>query len=563
MNSIALSRPLAVVKTMRGNFLLLPPVCIALGLGTSLQAGAGFDWLMLGLIMLGGVLAHVSVNMLNEYQDFTSGLDFNTRRTPFSGGTGALPAQPTAARLVLAGGIVTLLLVIAIGLFFIVRSGWSILPFGLLGAALIVLYTGPINRNPLLCLIAPGLGFGVLMVAGTHLLLAGSVDSRGFLANPYASEQPLFTITAQNVDQYKDKLTPGQLAMFKRYPDTYKIPVYKTHRSATVPAAVQEAAKRNATTTKLVEGGNGLENFDTANPFPIPQNGLEVIWNHITRYRGGSVRRLVTQATPQVNGSYQLVYFQDAFTFRTNLKDYNPNKPSNVLFYFKQRVTAPSRLAGNVLLVHETLNQVKEPRLAWLYNAGQRRVRRAPQVSYDGPGTAADGLRTSDNFDMYNGAPDRYDWKLEGKKEIYIPYNSYKLDDPKIKYSEIVKAGHINQDLTRYELHRVWHVVATLKPGERHIYAKRDFYIDEDTWQAAEIDHYDGRGTLWRVAEAHAEQYYDKQVPWYAVETLYDLLSGRYLALGMKNEEKQAYDFNYSASESDYTPAALRQEGVR
>ena len=170
-----------------------------------------------------------------------------------------------------------------------------------------------------------------------------------------------------------------------------------------------------------------------------------------------------------------------------------------------------------MLLVHETLNQVKEPRLAWL-NAGQRRARRAPQVSYDGPGTAADGLRTSDNFDMYNGAPDRYDWKLEGKKEIYIPYNSYKLDDPKIKYSEIVKAGHINQDLTRYELHRVWHVVATLKPGERHIYAKRDFYIDEDTWQAAEIDHYDGRGTLWRVAEAHAEQYYDKQVPWYAVK---------------------------------------------
>ena len=392
---------------------------------------------------------------------------------------------------------------------------------------------------------------------------AGSVDSRGFLANPYASEQPLFTITAQNVDQYKDKLTPGQLAMFKRYPDTYKIPVYKTHRSATVPAAVQEAAKRNATTTKLVEGGNGLENFDTANPFPIPQNGLEVIWNHITRYRGGNLKRTIVQATPQTNGSFTPIRFEESVAFPQNMPDLDQSKAANILTFFKQQVTAPARLAGNVLLVHETLNQVKEPRLAWLYNAGQRRVRRAPQVSYDGPGTAADGLRTSDNFDMYNGAPDRYDWKLEGKKEIYIPYNSYKLDDPKIKYSEIVKAGHINQDLTRYELHRVWHVVATLKPGERHIYAKRDFYIDEDTWQAAEIDHYDGRGTLWRVAEAHAEQYYDKQVPWYAVETLYDLLSGRYLALGMKNEEKQAYDFNYSASESDYTPAALRQEGVR
>lgn len=392
---------------------------------------------------------------------------------------------------------------------------------------------------------------------------AGAVDAKGFLADPFASEQPKFTITAQNVAQYKDKLTPGQQAMFQRYPDTFKMPVYPTHRSATVPASVLEATKKNATNTKLVEGGNGLENFDQANPFPIPQNGLEAIWNHITRYRGGSVQRVVTQATPQQNGTYSLVYFQDEFTFRTGLTDYKPGQESNVLFYFKQQVTAPSRLAGNVLLVHETLNQVKEPRLAWLYNAGQRRVRRAPQVSYDGPGTASDGLRTSDNFDMYNGAPDRYEWKLNGKKEIYIPYNSYKLDSPTLKYADIVKAGHINQDLTRYELHRVWHVTATLKAGERHIYAKRDFYLDEDTWQAAAIDHYDGRGTLWRVAEAHSQYYYNKQVPWYTLESLNDLLSGRYLALGMKNEEKQSYNFDYKAASSDFTPAALRQAGVR
>lgn len=392
---------------------------------------------------------------------------------------------------------------------------------------------------------------------------AGTADDRGFLSDPFSSEQPLFTITAQNVDQYKDKLTPGQVAMFKRYPDSFKIPVYPTHRSATAPQSVLDDVKINATNTKLVEGGNGLENFKTAYPFPIPQNGLEAIWNQITRYRGGSVRRLVTQATPQANGSYSLVYFQDEFTFPTSLTDYDPSKPSNILFYFKQRVTAPARLAGNVLLVHETLNQVKEPRLAWLYNAGQRRVRRAPQVSYDGPGTAADGLRTSDNFDMYNGAPDRYDWKLNGKKEIYIPYNSYKLDSPKLKYADIIKAGHLNPEHTRYELHRVWHVTGTLKAGERHIYAKRDVFIDEDTWQAAVIDHYDGRGALWRVAEAHAQYYYDKQVPWYTVETLHDIISGRYLALGMKNEEKQSYDFNYKASSSDYTPAALRQAGVR
>lgn len=97
---------------------------------------------------------------------------------------------------------------------------------------------------------------------------AGAVDSKGFLANPYASEKPLFIITAANVEQYKDKLAPGQYAMFKRYPDSYRIPVYPTHRGATVPDDVFAAIKKNATTTKLVGGGSGLENFDTAIPFP-------------------------------------------------------------------------------------------------------------------------------------------------------------------------------------------------------------------------------------------------------------------------------------------------------
>nr|WP_288354819.1 DUF1329 domain-containing protein [uncultured Pseudomonas sp.] len=392
---------------------------------------------------------------------------------------------------------------------------------------------------------------------------AGAVDSAGFLADPFPNEKPLFTITAQNVEQYKDKLTPGQYAMFKRYPETYRMPVYTTHRTANVPDSIVAATKENATNTKLIQGGEGLENFKFANPFPVPKDGLEAIWNHITRYRGASVRRHVVQVTPQANGSFSPVSLEEEFAFRSMMKGVDTSQPSNILFYFKQRVTAPSRLAGNVLLVHETIDQVKEPRMAWLYNAGQRRVRRAPQVSYDGPGTAADGLRTSDNLDMYNGSPDRYDWQLLGKKEIYIPYNSYRLDSPKLKYTDIVKPGHLNPDLTRYELHRVWHVTATLKQGERHIYAKRDFYIDEDTWQAAAIDHYDGRGTLWRVAEAHAQYYYDKQVPWYAVEVIHDLLSGRYLALGLKNEEKQAYEFDYPAKESDYTPAALRQSGVR
>lgn len=384
----------------------------------------------------------------------------------------------------------------------------------------------------------------------------------GRYVDPFEAEEPKFVINQGNVDQYADKLSTGQVAMIKRY-DDYFIPVYETHRTATYPDDVEQQTIANATKVELIKDGNGLGNYTEATPFPIPQNGLEAIWNHITRYRGGSVARNVGQVTPTEGGAYSVVKFQDEFTWRTALKDFEPSEDPNVLFYFKQAITAPARLAGNVLLVHETIDQVAEPRRAWVYNAGQRRVRRAPQVAYDGPGTAADGMRTSDNFDMFNGSPDRYNWELVGKKEMYIPYNSYQLVDPSLSYDQIIKAGHINQDLTRYELHRVWHVRATLKDGERHIYAQRDFFFDEDTWQAAVIDHYDGRGELWRVAEAHAMQFYDHDVPWYAIEVLYDLLSGRYLALGLTNEEEDPYEFGAERQSRDYTPAALRRAGTR
>jgi len=391
---------------------------------------------------------------------------------------------------------------------------------------------------------------------------AGAVDSAGFLADPFANERALFTITAQNVEQYKGRLSPGQIGMFKRYPD-YTMHVYPTHRSVNVPPAIVEAARKNALNTRLVAGGNGLENFTKAYPFPIPKDGLEVIWNHITRYRGDSMKRQMVQIVPDVRGVGTPVTYDHQYVLRESLADYDPAKPSNVLFYNKQTVIAPARLAGNVELVHETLDQVKEPRQAWIYNAGQRRVRRAPQVAYDGPAASTDGQRVVDNYDMFNGAPDRYDWQLVGKQELYIPYNSYKLDSPTLKYADITKAGHIDQGLARYELHRVWHVVATLKPGQRHVYAKRDFYIDEDSWQAAVIDHYDGRNTLWRVAEAHQQSYYNHQVPFYTAETLNDMISGRYLVLGLKNEEKRNYQFDVKALEGEFTPNALRQSGVR
>ncbi len=380
--------------------------------------------------------------------------------------------------------------------------------------------------------------------------------------DPYAGDKILFTITAANVDKYADKLTVGQKALFATYPETYKMNVYPTHRSAAVPQRIYDATKHIATTAKLVEGGNGVTGAVNGIPFPIPKQGLECIWNHLLRYRAESAARDIAQAAPTRGGDYTLVQFRDEFYMVYSMPDMSEEKLNNRILFFKQEVMAPARLAGGVLLVQETLDQVKENRNAWLYNPGQRRVRRAPNVAYDNPGTAADSMRTSDQLDMFNGAPDRYDWELVGKKEIYVPYNAYKLQDPTVKVKDILTPLHINQDLPRYELHRVWVVDSTLKEGARHIYKRRTFYIDEDSWQILAVDTYDKRDELWRVSEGHAMQYYHVPSLWTSLEVHTDLQAGRYLAIGL-NSENPPYQFDIVRSYEDYTPAALRREGKR
>nr|WP_289239519.1 DUF1329 domain-containing protein [Pseudomonas sp. FEMGT703P] len=385
----------------------------------------------------------------------------------------------------------------------------------------------------------------------------------GFRDDPFASEKPLFVIDSKNYKQYIDKLSPGQVALFSRYPETFKMPIYASHRTAGLPDFLANDIKENALTANLVEGGNGVQNFKSAIPFPIPQSGLEVIWNHIARYRGGKMKRFTTTIVPQANGQYVPTNNVEVFAYRDQLADYNASESSNILFYYMSQITGPARLAGNVYLVHETLNQVKEPRMAWVYNAGQRRVRRAPQISYDSPGVGSDGMKTSDGLELFNGSPDRYDWKLVGKRELYIPYNSYRAGSPDVDYKTLIQPGHLNPEYLRYELHRVWEVIATLKDGSRHVYAKRHMFIDEDTWTMSTADHYDGRGTLWRVGEAHLQYFYEAQTSFQTPEVIYDLIAGRYAVNSLTNEQPVAYDFSYTSSKKDFTPAALRTMGVR
>ncbi|PKM26305.1 MAG: DUF1329 domain-containing protein [Gammaproteobacteria bacterium HGW-Gammaproteobacteria-13] len=382
--------------------------------------------------------------------------------------------------------------------------------------------------------------------------------------DPFADDKPLFTITKANLDQYKDNLTPGQIAMFNTYPNSYQMPVYQTRRSGSAPKWVYDNTIKNASTAKLLDGGNGFSDAYGGIPFPIPQNGVEALWNHIARYRGTYIVRRASEVAVQRNGSYSLVTSQQEAMF----KFYNPKGTAadlnNIMFYYLSFTKSPARLAGGAVLVHETLDQVKEPRQAWGYNAGQRRVRRAPNLAYDTPIAAADGLRTADDTDMINGSPDRYDWKLIGKKEIYIPYNSYKVTSPEVKYKDLLQVGHLNPAFTRNELHRVWVVEGTLKSGSRHIYSKRTLFLDEDSWQAAVVDQYDGRGELWRVSIAYLKNYYDLPTTWSALDTFHDLQARRYHVQNLDNEEPSTIDFSQAVPDDGYfKPAALRRRGTR
>jgi hypothetical protein len=206
--------------------------------------------------------------------------------------------------------------------------------------------------------------------------------------DPYADDAVLFTITGANMGEYADKLTPGHKAMLETY-DTFKMKVYPSHRSASYPQRIYDATKKIATTAELVAGGDGITGAVMGVPFPIPKEGVEVIWNHLTRFRSDLASRRVAQAAPTRGGKYTLVVFEDEFNVVYSQEGQTEESLDNKILYFKQKVVAPARLAGGILLVHETMNQVKEPRAAWLYNPGQRRVRRAPNVAYDNPGTAA------------------------------------------------------------------------------------------------------------------------------------------------------------------------------
>lgn len=398
---------------------------------------------------------------------------------------------------------------------------------------------------------------------GEKLPVPDTWDSGDHYSDPFSEDEILFNIDSKNLEHFQNKLSEGQRKLLLRNPH-YFLPIYRTRRTATYPEFIEKGTEYNQSHTKLSDDGNGLLNYREGFPFPkLSENSekaaLQSLWNHRTRYRGGHVERTVVQSTVFESGTFTPVKLYQRFSRAEHLPDQTNYEHSNVLFYYLDKIISPARLSGTTILVHETLNQTMQERRAWLYNSAHKRVRRAPSVAYDAPVPGTYGLRTADSYDMYNGSTDKYDWQYLGKQELYIPYNAYRLASNKLSYEQILKPSTVNPDYQRWELHRVHKIEARLKKNQRHIYAKRIFYLDEDTWTIVLAEQYDQRGELWRISEGHLINYYDQDLPYYSMEVTYDLLNNRYNVFGLSNEEVKSYTFSKTFNLSDYVPGALRR----
>lgn len=377
--------------------------------------------------------------------------------------------------------------------------------------------------------------------------------------DPFPDDPVLYTVTADNMDQYAGRLSEGQKALLMAHPDTWRMPVYPSRRSASYPDWVYEAIRKNASQAELVtEGKGGVRNARVSSPFPIPRTGVELIWNHNLRWRGIRVQRSIGQAAVTQKGRYTLIVQEADFGFPYGVRESTPftRKYPNLMLALKTRTIEPAFLSGDGGLVIEPIDQTLDPRKAWIYRRSFKRVLRRPRFDYGMPGGNSDGLRTVDQFELYNGAPDMYEWTLLGKRELLIPYNSYRIHSSDVSPREILQTSHVDPDLVRFELHRVWVVEGRLKEDMRHVYSRRVFYIDEDSWQIAASDSYDLEGKLWRTSMAMGLNYYTVPVHLSTLEVFHDLKEARYLVDGLDNKRKP-YRFLVSADPREFSPNAL------
>lgn len=377
-----------------------------------------------------------------------------------------------------------------------------------------------------------------------------------YYPDPFPEDKPLYKVTNANWKQYKDKLPAGSAKLLEKYAD-HSLSVYPTRRTAVYPDSIYAATAANATSASLV-GEDGLKDAKLGFPFPIPQSGAEVVWNHKVRYRGDSVILNGALFVVDTKGKFQ----RNEFLQQVEFNYANVRKPGsvadNINLKLLRKEVSPPRLAGNMTLIHEKLDGSRD---AWQYNPGANRIRQAPIVAFDNPIAGADGLQNVDQADMFNGSMSRYSWKLVGKKEMIIGYNAYRMVRPELKYAELIRPRHLNPEHPRYELHRVWVVEATLKPGQGNVFKKRVMYIDEDSWTLAAVDLYDTRDQLWRYQEGFILPLVIDKAVVAAPSITYDLSSGRYVINNLPNEQGFIAKFGATFPQGFFTPQNLQKLG--
>jgi hypothetical protein len=380
--------------------------------------------------------------------------------------------------------------------------------------------------------------------------------------DPFPEEKPLYSIDPKNVDQYAPALTDGILALFKKHPD-YRIDVYPTHRTAGAPQWVYDNTFANATRATLTNEDLTLHGAYGGTPFPIPKSGVEVVWNHLLRWTGESVDYTFTGYIVDSNGTPALDNQTHALSqYPYYYKDGSLESFSGIYWYNYVQTLAPPYKNGEFILFIDYTDFATKPRQAWQYLSGQRRVRRAPTVGFDVPNTIASGFNNFDEVFGFMGSPERYDWKLLGKKEMIVPYNDNKL--LLVPHKQRIGHSFIKPEYVRWEKHRVWVVDATLKHGARHTLPHKRFYFDEDGWCLLLEDEWDGQNVLWR----HYQNYpiVVAELPGIILDPwgIYNIENGDYNAdTAWDQTPGAAYKIVPRKPETYFTPEALASRGVR
>jgi hypothetical protein len=393
---------------------------------------------------------------------------------------------------------------------------------------------------------------------GLTVAPAGYKAGDGIRPNPFAGEKPRLVIDGKNAAQHADKLTEGTKALLQKYP-SFRVDVYPTHRTVAFPKFVTDNTAKNATRAKTENDGRSMDGAHAGFPFPIPKTGYEAMWNHLVRFNGQSYESKYRNLNVDASGRTTLA------TEGISVQEYpfwEPAKTAADTYWrIKLTYTGPARRAGEAMLLVDPLDIGQKDRRAWSYLPGQRRVKVAPDLSHDTPNPGTAGATTFDDTFIFNGSMDRFDFKLAGKKEMIVPYNNYAAVY-QAKQDDLLKPNHLNPDLVRWELHRVWVVEATLRDGKRHVYSKRTFYLDEDSWAALASDEYDARGQLYRAGFAYMAPSYDLPAPYTDMFGHYDLVARIYSLTGFI-AETGGLRHTKALSDREWSADALAGAGIR